>query len=47
LYLAHAFGPTRSVGEVLMEGVLQTVEKGKFVPALPVKDARKRLLLSC
>ena len=47
LYMVHAFEPTRSVGEVLMEGVLQTVERGKFVPAdVRVNDERKRLLLS-
>ncbi len=45
--MVHAFEPTRSVGEVLMEGVLQTVEKGKFVPAkVGVNDERKRPLLS-
>jgi hypothetical protein len=47
LYMVHAFEPTRSVGEVLVEGVLQTVEKGKFVPAeVRVNDERKRPLLS-
>jgi hypothetical protein len=47
LYMVHAFEPTCSVGEVLMEGVLQTVEKGRFVPAeVRVNDERKRLLLS-
>jgi hypothetical protein len=47
LYMVHAFEPTRSVGEVLMEAVLQTVEKGRFVPAeVRVNDERKRLLLS-
>jgi hypothetical protein len=46
LYMVHAFEPTRSVGEVLMEAVLQTVEKGKFVPAeVRVNDESKRLLL--
>jgi hypothetical protein len=47
LYMVHAFEPTRSVGEVLMEAVLQTVEKGRFVPAeVRVNDESKRLLLS-
>jgi hypothetical protein len=47
LYMVHAFEPTRPVGEVLMEAVLQTVEKGRFVPAeVRVNDERKRLLLS-
>jgi len=47
LYMVQAFEPTRSVGEALMEGVLQTVEKGRFVPAeVRVNDESKRLLLS-
>jgi hypothetical protein len=47
LYMVHACEPTRSAGEVLMEGVLQTVEKRKFVPAeVRVNEERKRLLLS-
>jgi hypothetical protein len=47
LYMVHAFEPTRPVGEVLMEAVLQTVEKGRFVPGeVRVNDDRKRLLLS-
>jgi len=47
LYMVQAFEPTRSVGEALMEGVLQTVEKGRFVPAeVRVNDKSKRLLLS-
>ena len=47
LYMVHAFEPTRSVGEVLMEAVLQTVERGRFVPAeVRVNDERKRLLLT-
>jgi hypothetical protein len=46
-YGARAFEPTRSAGEVLTEGVLQTIEKGNFVPAeVRVNDERKRLLLS-
>jgi hypothetical protein len=47
LYMVQAFEPDRPAGEVLMEGVLQTVEKNKFVPAeVRVNDERKRLLLS-
>jgi len=47
LHMVHASEPARSAGEVLMEGVLQAIEKGKFVPAeVRVNDERKRLLLS-
>jgi len=47
LHMVGAFEPTRSAGEVLIEGVLQTIERGNFVPAeVRVNDERDLLLLS-
>jgi hypothetical protein len=47
LYMVHAFGPESPVAEVLMEGVLQTIERGKFVPAeVRVNAESKQHLLS-
>jgi hypothetical protein len=46
LYTVQALEPVRSLGEVLVEGVLQTIEKGKFVPVeVRVKQEGYRLLL--
>lgn len=46
LYTVQALEPVRSFGEALVEGVLQTIEKGKFVPAeVRVKDENCRLVL--
>lgn len=46
LYTVQALEPVRSLGEVLVEGVLQTIERGKFVPAeIRVKQEGYRLLL--
>ena len=46
LYMVEALEPVRSLGEALVEGVLRTIEKGKFVPAeVWVKDESCRLVL--
>jgi hypothetical protein len=47
LHMVHAFGPDNAVSEVLMEGVLQTIERGKFVPAeVHVNAESKQQILS-
>jgi hypothetical protein len=46
LYVVHAMEPVCPTGEVMMEGVLQTIERDKFVPSeVRVKEERERLLL--
>ncbi len=46
LYMVEALEPVRLASEGLMEAVLQTIEKGKFVPAeVRVKDESHRFLL--
>jgi hypothetical protein len=46
LYVVEAFEPSRPTGEVLMEALLLTIERGKFVPAeIRVGDECHRLLL--
>src|SRR5580692_99425 len=47
LYMVRTFSPETSLAEVLMEGVLQTIEKGRFVPAeVHVNAESKQELLS-
>ena len=44
--MVEALEPVRTKGEVLAEGVLQTIEKGKFVPSeVRVRDENNKLLL--
>jgi uncharacterized protein DUF6930 len=47
LYTVEALEPFRSGGEVLMEAVLQTIERHHFVPAeVLVRDEHRKLLLA-
>lgn len=46
LYTVEALEPIHPAGEVLVEAILQTIDKGRFVPAeVRVKDESYRFLL--